>query len=128
MAGSKRGTGQNGHLIGGNLCTAPDFTGYLQGAAAWAPDGKSLTIAAEDHGVTHLMQIPVDGHPRSVFVTEYAPDPTWAPDGSFVVYSGPDIGTVFTVSAANAEAGVLFRPRMTHLCRRGQRPVSDVSL
>lgn len=64
----------------------------LQGAPAWAPE--SITSAADDHGVTHLLQIPVDGHPPWVFVKEYAIDPTWAPDVRFVVYSGPDVGTV----------------------------------
>ena len=30
-------------------------------------------------------------------------DPAWAPDGGFVVYSGPDIGTTFSVKAVTAE-------------------------
>jgi Tol biopolymer transport system component len=85
----------------------------LQGAPAWAPDGQSITSAANDHGVTHLLQIPVDGHPPTVFVREYAIDPTWAPDGRFVVYSGPDIGTMFTVRAVTAEAATHPLPALT---------------
>jgi Tol biopolymer transport system component len=46
----------------------------LQGTPAWAPDGQSITSAAEDHGVMQLLQIPVDGHPPTVFVKEYAID------------------------------------------------------
>jgi Tol biopolymer transport system component len=85
----------------------------LQGAPAWAPDGQSITSAADDNGVTHLLQIPVDGHPPTVFVKEYAIDPTWAPDGRFVVYSGPDIGTMFTVKAVTAEAATHPMPALT---------------
>jgi Tol biopolymer transport system component len=85
----------------------------LQGAPAWAPDGQSITSAADDHGVTHLLQIPVDGNPSRVFVKEYAIDPTWAPDGRFVVYSGPDIGTMFTVKAVTAEAATHPMPALT---------------
>jgi len=30
-------------------------------------------------------------------------DPSWSPDGQFMVYSGPDIGTTFSVKAITAE-------------------------
>ena len=76
----------------------------LQGAPAWAPDGQSITSAAVEHGVPHLVRIPVDGRPPEAFVQEYSVDPVWAPDGKFVVYSGPDIGTKFSVKAVSAEA------------------------
>jgi Tol biopolymer transport system component len=77
----------------------------LQGAPSWAPDGQSITSAVVDHGVPHLFRIPIDGHPPTAFTQEYSVDPTWAPDGSFVIYSGPDIGTTFSVKAVTAESG-----------------------
>ncbi len=54
----------------------------LQGAPAWAPDGQSITSAADDYGVPHLFRVPVA--PR-----QYSLNPAWAPDGPFVVYSDP---------------------------------------
>ena len=48
--------------------------------------------------------MPLDGRSAHVFVKEYAIDPAWSPDGRFVAYSGPDIGTTFTVKAVAAEA------------------------
>jgi Tol biopolymer transport system component len=80
-------------------------TGALdfEGAPAWAPDGKSITSAANDHGVPHLFRVPLDGRPPSVFVQEYSVDPMWSPDGRFLVYSGPDIGTTFPVKAVTAD-------------------------
>ena len=82
----------------------------LQGAPAWTPDGRSITTAANDHGVPHLFRVPVDGGALTPFVQEYSVDPAWAPDGSFVVYSGPDIGTRFSVKAVTPEAKTHFMP------------------
>jgi len=85
----------------------------LQGAPAWAPDGQSITSAANDHGVPHLFRVPVDGHSPAPFVQEYSVDPAWAPDGGLVVYSGPDIGTTFSVKGATAEATTGPVPTLT---------------
>jgi Tol biopolymer transport system component len=85
----------------------------LQGAPAWAPNGLSITSAADDHGVPHLFQIPVDGRFAAPFVREYSVDPAWAPDGRFVVYSGPDIGTNFSVKAVTAESTPRSVPALT---------------
>jgi Tol biopolymer transport system component len=85
----------------------------LQGAPAWASDGQSITSAAVDHGVPHLFRVPVDGHSPAPLVQEYSVDPAWAPDGGFVVYSGPDIGTTFSVKAVTAEAAPHPLPALT---------------
>jgi len=85
----------------------------LQGAPVWAPDGKSITTAAGDHGVPHLFRVPVDGRSPILFVQEYSVDPAWAPDGGFVMYSGPDIGTTFSVKAATAEGAAHPLPALT---------------
>ena len=76
----------------------------LQGAPAWAHDGQSITTAAHDHGAPHLYRVPLDGRPPAPFLQEYSVDPAWAPDGSFVLFSGPDIGTTFSVKAVSADA------------------------
>jgi Tol biopolymer transport system component len=91
----------------------------LQGAPAWASDGQSITTAADDHGVPHLFRVPIDGRPPVPFVQEYSVDPAWAPDGRFVVYSGPDIGTTFTVRAVTAEGASHPLPALT-LTRGGR--------
>jgi Tol biopolymer transport system component len=85
----------------------------LQGAPAWAPDGQSITSAANDHGIPHLFRIPVDGRSPALFVQEYSVDPAWSSDGRFVVYSGPDIGTTFSVKAVSAEAATHPLPALT---------------
>jgi Tol biopolymer transport system component len=85
----------------------------LRGAPAWALDGRSITTAADDHGVPRLFRVPVDGRAPALFVKEYSVDPTWAPDGRFVVYSGPDIGTTFSVKAVTADAAAHPLPALT---------------
>ena len=75
----------------------------LRGAPAWAPDGQSITSAANVDGTPHLFRISLDG--ASVpLVQEYALDPVWSPDGDFLVYSGADVGTTFPVKAVTAAA------------------------
>jgi Tol biopolymer transport system component len=106
----------------------------LQGAPAWAPDGQSITSAANDHGAPHLFRVPVNGGSPALFVQEYAVDPMWAPDGRFVVYSGPDIGTTFSVKAATADAAPHALPALTltrgarqgiwYSCREDERSCS----
>ena len=85
----------------------------LQGAPAWAPDGQSITSAADDHGVPHLFRVPIDGRSPTSFVREYSLDPAWAVDGGFLVYSGPDIGTTFSVKAVTAEAAPHALPALS---------------
>ncbi len=75
----------------------------LRGAPAWEPDGKSITSAAEENGVPHLFRIPLEERKPAPLVSAYSVDPAWSPDGRFVIYSGPDVGTKFTVKAATAE-------------------------
>ena len=75
----------------------------LRGAPAWEPDGKSITSAVEENGVPHLFRISLEGKSPTPLISAYSMDPAWLPDGRFVIYSGPDVGTKFTVKAATAE-------------------------
>jgi len=93
----------------------------LQGSPAWTPDGRSITSAANDHGVPHLFQVPVDGGPATVFLRDFSVDPAWQPSGRFVVYSGPDIGTTFSVKAVTPEGAIYPLPRLTTLTRGARR-------
>jgi Tol biopolymer transport system component len=89
----------------------------LRGSPTWTPDGRSITSAANDHGVPHLFQAPIAGGSPSVFLRDYSVDPEWQPSGSFVVYSGPDIGTTFPVKAVSPDGVAYSLPRLTTLTR-----------
>ena len=94
----------------------------LQGAPAWSPDGRSILSAADDHGVPHVFRVPIDGGTPTPLIGEYSVDPESSPDGSFVVYSGPDIGTTFSVKAVSANATPHPLPALT--LTRGARHVA----
>ena len=85
----------------------------LQGSPAWTSDDQAIITAADDRGVPHLYRVPLDGHSPTVFVSDYSIDPTPAPGGSFVVYSGPDIGTKFSVNAVSSDAKPHILPLLT---------------
>ena len=89
----------------------------LQGNPAWSPDGQSITSAVADHGTPRLFRIPIDGRPPTPFIRDYSVDPAWSPDGRFVVYSGPDIGTTFSVKAVSPDGLAHALPRLTTLTR-----------
>jgi Tol biopolymer transport system component len=93
----------------------------LQGSPAWTPDGRSITSAANDRGVPHLFQLPVDGGHAVVLLRDYSVDPAWQPSGRFVVYSGPDIGTTFSVNAVTPEGVTHPLQRLTNLTRGARR-------
>jgi Tol biopolymer transport system component len=94
----------------------------LQGNPAWSPDGQSITTAVVDHGIPHLFRIPIDGRPPTPIVRDYSVDPAWSPDGRFVVYSGPDIGSTFSLKAVTTENTQHLLPTLT--MTRGARRVA----
>ncbi len=97
----------------------------LRGEPAFALDGLSVISAAEDKGVPHLFQIPLEGGTPSPLLSAYSVDPAWSPDGKFVVYSGADVGTKFTVSAATAQGAPHALPPLT--LTRGSRHLVFIS-
>ena len=85
----------------------------LRGAPAWAPDSRSVVCTVNDHGVPHLFRVPIDGRATTALVQEYSVDPAWDPEGRFVVYSGPDIGTTFSVKAVTPDGAAYSLPALT---------------
>ncbi|HTZ74690.1 MAG TPA: LpqB family beta-propeller domain-containing protein [Candidatus Aquilonibacter sp.] len=97
----------------------------LQGSPTWSPDGKSITVAVDDHGTPHLMRVALDGRSAASLTKEYSVDPVWSPDGSYVVYSGADIGTSFSLKAITPDATAHSLPALT--MTRGARRVAFVN-
>jgi Tol biopolymer transport system component len=91
----------------------------LHGTPAWAPDGRSITVAAIVNGAPRLFIVPLDGGSPSPFAEDHSVDPVWSPDGDLVVYSGPDIGTTFQVRAVTRSASAFPLPDLT--LTRGSR-------
>jgi Tol biopolymer transport system component len=96
----------------------------LQGAPAWTPDGRAITVAAVGGGHPHLFNIPVDGGPPAPLTNEYSVDPVWSPAGDIVVFSGPDIGATFEVRAVKADGSPHHMPKL--VLSRGARHLAFV--
>ena len=101
--------GTNAHVVAGSL--------EVQGSPAWAPQGRSLTVAANSGGVPHLFQVPIDGGAPTVLLRDYSVDPVWQPDGRFLLYSGPDVGTGFSLKAVTPTGAARPLPHPIHLTR-----------
>ena len=110
-----RADGTNARILSDSL----DWEGGL----AWEPDGKSITSAANVKGAPHLFRVPLDGGAPVPFVLDYSVDPAWSPDGRFVAYSGPDIGTTFSVNILSTAESASLSPTRTLKLTRGARHV-----
>jgi Tol biopolymer transport system component len=97
----------------------------LRGAPAWTPDRRAISVAADDHGTPHLYRISTDGKSVAPLVREYSTDPVWSSDGSFVIFSGPDVGTRFAVKAASADGASHSLPPL--VLSRGSRHISALA-
>ena len=64
-------------------------------------------------------RFPVGGGTPILLVNEYAIDPIWSPSGQFLVYSGADVGTNFSVKAVSADGAPRDLPNL--ILTRGAR-------
>lgn len=71
----------------------------LEGPPSWSPDSRSIVVSAGDQGLPKVFRVPLDGQRPVRLSAGYAMAPAWVPDGSAVVYLGPDVGATSTVSA-----------------------------
>ncbi|MDQ3488919.1 MAG: protein kinase [Acidobacteriota bacterium] len=84
----------------------------VRGAPAWSPDGQWLAVAATRDGEPKLFKIPIEGGAPVLLVNEYSTDPVWAPSGAFLVYSGADVGTNFSVKAVSKDGAPRHLPNL----------------
>jgi Tol biopolymer transport system component/DNA-binding winged helix-turn-helix (wHTH) protein len=91
----------------------------VRGVPAWSPDGEWIAIGAIQDAVPRLFKIPVAGGTPVQLGDRYAVDPAWSPTGDFLVFSGADVGTNFSVGAVNANGTSRVLPPL--VLSRGSR-------
>ena len=93
----------------------------LRGNPSWTPDGKAIVTAVVRDGEPRLTRIFLNGESPLPLVPEYSIDPVWSPDGSFLLYSGADVGTTFPLRAAAVDGRP--HPLPSVMLTRGARRV-----
>ena len=94
----------------------------VRGSPAWSPDGQWIAVAANRNGQPALFKLPVNGGSPVLLVQDYALDPVWSPSGHFLIYSGADVGTTFTLKAVAADGSPYPMPEI--VLSRGARHVA----
>jgi Tol biopolymer transport system component len=93
-----------------------------RGAPAWAPDARSLIVPVTLDREPRLVRVWLDGRAPTPLVGHHSVDPTWAPEGDWLLYSGPDVGTTFQVHAVGLDGKP--RPFKELTLSRGARRIA----
>jgi Tol biopolymer transport system component len=64
-----------------------------RGSVSWSPDEQWLVTGGNDGTGDGLFKIPLGGGAPVRLVKGQALDPVWSPDGSLIVYAGPNVGS-----------------------------------
>ena len=99
---------------------APELS--VHGSPAWSPDGKWIAVAADTAQGPRLYRIAVESGETVQLTQDHALDPTWSPQGGFIVYAGIQVGPTFSLAAVTA-AGEPHRIPSINLPRGSTRTV-----
>jgi hypothetical protein len=91
-----------------------------RGAAEWSPDGQWIVTGGSAAGVEGLFKIPVGGGAAERIVDGEALNPVWSPDGSLIVYAGPQVQATFPLLAVRPDGESVRLPEISML-RSGER-------
>ena len=94
----------------------------VRGSPSWSPDGQWIAVAANRDGQPALFKLPIKGGAPVLLVQGFALDPVWSPSSRFLIYSGSDVGTTFTLKAVAAEGTPYPLPEV--VLSRGARRVA----
>jgi serine/threonine protein kinase len=75
----------------------------VRSGPSWSPDGKWVTVAANQGEGTRAFKVPVDGGPPVRLVETISTNPIWSPDGMSIVYLEPQLGAAFKLKAVTPD-------------------------
>jgi Tol biopolymer transport system component len=84
-----------------------------RGAPDWSPDGRwVVTEGSRDGGAIGLYKIPVGGGEPVRLADGEAMGPVWSPDGSLIVYAGPQVAAFSPLLAVRPDGDPVELPEM----------------
>ncbi len=84
-----------------------------RGSASWSPDGRWVVTGGSVGGVVGLFKIPIDGGSVERIVDGEALNPVWSPDGSLIVYTGPQVGPFSPLMAVRPDGEPVELPEIS---------------
>jgi Tol biopolymer transport system component len=92
----------------------------VRGTHCWSPDGKWIVTGGSNVGGPGLFKIPLAGGSPFRLVAGPALNPVWSPDGTLIVYVGPNMRTFAPLLAVRPDGTRVELPEIS-LRRLGER-------
>jgi Tol biopolymer transport system component len=90
----------------------------VQSAASWSPDGRWVTVAANQGDGTRVFKVPLDGGPPIRLRDTLSFNPVWSPDDRFIVYSEQRVSGSFDVKTMTPAGAPVVVPAVASLGSR----------
>ncbi len=84
----------------------------IDGSADWSPDGKWIVAGGFDGTAPGLFKIPVAGGDSVRLTRQVGRNPVWSPNGSLIVYSGPNVFTLEPLLAVRPDGTSVKMPEI----------------
>lgn len=81
------------------------------GVPCWSPDAKWIAVIADAGEGPRLFKVPVEGGPPVQLTNEPSWNPVWSPDGSLIVYAGPQVRSRVSLKAVRPDGKPVPLPR-----------------
>jgi serine/threonine protein kinase/Tol biopolymer transport system component len=101
---------------GGELQTLAEMID-VRGGTSWSPDGRWIAVGGGSAG---LFKVPADGGKPIRLVPGTAINPVWSPDGTLIVYAGPNVSAYAPLLAVRPDGQAVDLPRI-QVRRDGER-------